>query len=91
MIEFNSYVRNPLAPRIFVNDIGSIHRLDGGIMQVTFVQKFTHPKLDAVEQASLIWPEANWHAYRGLLQWVQKGMVSDTFRRAIGFPRIRAN
>jgi hypothetical protein len=24
MIEFNSYVRNPLAPRIFVNNLGAL-------------------------------------------------------------------
>ncbi|HLK83967.1 MAG TPA: hypothetical protein VKT99_21090 [Xanthobacteraceae bacterium] len=38
MIEFNVYVRSPLAPRIFVNDLDGIYRLDGGIMQITFVQ-----------------------------------------------------
>jgi hypothetical protein len=61
MIEFNACVRKPLAPRIFVNDIGGVYRLDGGIMQVTFVQKFVDgSNLNAVEQGSLIWPEANW-------------------------------
>jgi hypothetical protein len=56
MIEFNAYVRNPLAPRIFVNDICSIHGLDGGIVQVTFVQQFHEPNLNALEQAGLIGP-----------------------------------
>jgi|SRR6266436_3460164 len=50
-----AYVRNPLAPRIFVNNIGDIYRLDGGIIQLTFVQKFQDPNLNAVEQGSLIW------------------------------------
>jgi hypothetical protein len=36
MIEFNAYIRNPPAPSIFVNNIGGVYRLDGGIIQVTF-------------------------------------------------------
>jgi len=36
MIEFNAYVRNPPAPRIFVNNIGGVYRLDRSIIQVTF-------------------------------------------------------
>jgi hypothetical protein len=36
MIEFNAYVRNPPAPRIFVNNIGGVYRLDRSIIRVTF-------------------------------------------------------
>jgi hypothetical protein len=58
MIEFNAYVRNPPAPRIFVNNIGGVYRLDGGIIQVTFAQQLRDPNFNTVEQGSLIWPEA---------------------------------
>jgi hypothetical protein len=55
---------NPSASRIVVNNLGAIYRLDGGLVQVTFVQRYREPNLSAVEQASLpIWPEAQWHAY----------------------------
>ena len=30
MIEFHSYIRNPSAPRVFVNDVGRIYRLITG-------------------------------------------------------------
>jgi len=61
MIEFNAYVRNPPAPRILVNNIGGVYRLDGGIIQVTFAWQFRDPNFNTVEQGSLIWPKANWH------------------------------
>jgi len=44
MIEFNAYVRNPPAPRILVNNIGGVYRLDGGIIQVTFAWQFRDPQ-----------------------------------------------
>jgi hypothetical protein len=87
MIEFNAYVRNPLAPRIFVNDIGGIYRLDGGIMQVTFVQKFHDPNLNAVEQGSLIWPEHNWFHYGDMVHWAMQQIARGTFRGDI--PQLR--
>jgi hypothetical protein len=43
VIELNVYVRNPKAPKLFVNDIGGIHRLEGGIIEVTLIKKFEHP------------------------------------------------
>jgi hypothetical protein len=87
MIEFNAFVRNPLAPRIFVNDIGGIYRLDGGIMQVTFVQKYQDgSNLNAVEQGSLIWPEANWFHYAGMLHWAKKEIERGTFSNV---PQLR--
>jgi hypothetical protein len=36
MINFNAYVRNTPAPRILVNNIGGVYRLDGDNIQVTF-------------------------------------------------------
>lgn len=48
MIEINSFVRNPLAARTFVNDIGVIHQLDGSGVQVTFIQEYRDPRLNAV-------------------------------------------
>jgi hypothetical protein len=45
MIEFRSYVRNLLAPRILVDNLGGIYRLDGGINQATFVQQSRAPHL----------------------------------------------
>jgi hypothetical protein len=46
------------APRIFVNNLAGIYRLDGGLISTTFVSQFCDPHLNAVEQPSLIWPEA---------------------------------
>ena len=89
MIEFNAYVRNPLAPRIFVNNVGGIYRLEGGIIQATFVQQFRDPNFNTVEQASLLWPEAHWHAYGDMLQWVQREIERGTFRGDI--PQLRPN
>jgi hypothetical protein len=56
------------APRIFSNNLAGIYRLDGGLIQTTFVEQFRDPHLGAVEQASLIWPEAHWHAYGDMLR-----------------------
>ena len=81
MIEFNSYVRNPLAPRIFVNDIGGIYRLEGGIMQVTFISKFHDPNVNPVEQGSLIWPAHDWYRYGDMLHWAQQEIARGTFNR----------
>jgi hypothetical protein len=84
MIEFNSYRRNSRARKIFVNDIGGIYRLDGGIIQVTFINKFEDPHLVPVEQGSLIWPEHHWHHYGEMLHWAH---ARGTFRGDI--PQLR--
>ena len=58
MIEFNAYVRNPKAPKLFVNDIGGIHRLEGGIIEMTLIKVFSQPtRMNPVEQATLIWTD----------------------------------
>ena len=54
MIEFNAYVRNPPAPRILVNNIGGVYRLDRSIIQVTFAQQLRDPNFNTVEQGSPI-------------------------------------
>jgi hypothetical protein len=43
MIEFNAYVRNPLAPRIFVNNIGGVYRLDGASFRPRSSSSFGTP------------------------------------------------
>jgi len=39
MIELNAYVRNPKAPKLFVNDVGAVYRLDGGIIEMTLIKR----------------------------------------------------
>lgn len=70
---------NPLAPRILVNNLGGIYRLDGSLVRVTLVQQYREPDVSAVAQASLIWPEAHWHAYGHTMRWVQREIVKGTF------------
>jgi hypothetical protein len=82
MIEFNAYVRNPLAPKIFVNDVGGIYRIDQGIWQVVFINKPHLPEgsTDAVEQGSLIWPERRWHASGELFRWAMAEILGGKFQ-----------
>jgi len=82
MIEFNAYIRNPLAPKLFVNDVGGIYRIDQSIWQVTFINKPQNAGAagDAVEQGSLIWPERNWYAAGDLFRWAMAEILRGTFR-----------
>jgi len=87
MIEFNAYIGTTRAPQIFVNDIGGIYRLGGGIIQVTLLKQFEEPNRRPVEQGSLIWPEASWFHYAGMLHWARKEIERGTLRRDI--PQLR--
>jgi len=81
MIELLAYTRNPLAPRIFVNDVGGIYKMPGGIWRVSFVQKYEGPNgiIEATEQTSLIWPERNWRESNDVFRWVFQELGRGTF------------
>jgi hypothetical protein len=81
MIQFNDYARNAKAPKLFVNEIGGIHRLEGGIIEVTLIKRFEQPtRWNPIEQVTLIWPEASWFNYAHTLEWVTKEITRGTFR-----------
>lgn len=91
MIEISSFVPNPLASRTFVNDIGAIHRLGGSGVQVTVIQEYRGPRLNAVEQASLIRPDHNWREYSEMMGWVMAEIRRGSIRIDDGLRHIRAN
>jgi hypothetical protein len=87
MIEINSFVRNPLAARTFVNDIGAIHQLDG-----SGVAGDVHPRIPrSAPQRSVIRPEHNWREYSEMKSWVMTEIRRGTTRIDDGLRYIRAN
>jgi hypothetical protein len=89
MIELNAYRRNARAPKIFTNSIGGIYRLEGGIIQVTFINKFEDLSRTPIEQGSVLWPDSNWHEYGRTLRWVQEEICRGTFRGDISQLRLQ--
>jgi hypothetical protein len=72
MVEFGDHVRNPVSAKDFHQQSRRHLPIYGGVIQATFAQQYRQPTLNAVEQASLIWPEAHWHPYGDTLLWVQQ-------------------
>jgi hypothetical protein len=84
-------VHKPRAPKLLVNDIGGIYRLEGGLIQVTFIQKFEDHRRNAIEQGSLIWPEQSFHQSEHLMRWAVKEIARGTFSRNESGPLLRAH
>jgi hypothetical protein len=59
-------------------DIGGIYRLDGNIVQVTFISKLCDPHQNPVEQGILIWPANDWYRYAETLHWDQREISRGT-------------
>jgi hypothetical protein len=83
MLAFNEFVRNPKAPKLLVNDVGDIHRLEGGIIQVSFLKVFDRStsSLNPTEQVTLLWPEHRWVHYVELMAWALKAMQDGYLTR----------
>jgi hypothetical protein len=64
-----------------VNDIGAIHRLEGGIVKVTFIEKFEDPHFNPIEQISLIWPESSWIEAEAMTRFAIQELAHGTFSR----------
>lgn len=87
MIDLATYVRNPVAPRVFVNAVGGIYRVDASLIETVFIIKSENLTRNPVEQVSLIWPVKEWYAHIDMMSWIQREISQGAFDSADGLLR----
>jgi hypothetical protein len=87
--EFTEFQHNPLAPTIFVNKIGGLHRLSPSITKLSFA--LTNGHSSATELASLIWEAAELDEAHQMLSWAMSEIGRGGIDATSGLKSIRAN